>query len=112
MRVYKKVEISAAHSLRGYKGKCKNLHGHNYIIEVWLEGEMDKDTKMLFDFSKIKKKIEVFDHKNLNEFFSNPTAEVLARFLAESFISMPRIRKAKVRVWEDSNSYAEEELCK
>lgn len=71
-------------------GKCShpNYHGHNYVIEVWLEGEIDPLTGFLMDLKKLKKVIqsqvtERFDHRNLNldcaEFKNRiPTTENIA----------------------------------
>ena len=54
-------------------GKCShpNYHGHNYVIEVWLEGPIDPITGYLMDLKSLKKVIqdevtERFDHRNLN----------------------------------------------
>ena len=47
--------FSAAHALRHYQGKCERLHGHNFTVEVTVEGErLEADTEMLLDFSHIK----------------------------------------------------------
>lgn len=71
-------------------GKCSypNFHGHNYVIEVWLEGQIDPETGYLMDLKKLKSVIkteicERFDHKNLNldcdEFKTRiPTTENIA----------------------------------
>jgi len=68
-------------------GKCSNVnyHGHNYLLEVWVTGEIDPQTGFVIDLKILKDLIETeienrFDHKNLNldtaEFKSlNPTAE-------------------------------------
>lgn len=54
-------------------GKCShpNYHGHNYVIEVWLEGEIDPETGFVMDLKNLKEIIqneiiERFDHRNLN----------------------------------------------
>ena len=67
--------FSAAHNLRNYKGKCEELHGHNYKVEVVLGGlELDEDG-LLIDFKDIKtslkKILETLDHKYLNEVTKN-----------------------------------------
>jgi 6-pyruvoyltetrahydropterin/6-carboxytetrahydropterin synthase len=81
--VTKAVEFSAAHRLHNPAfdattnermfGKCNNPngHGHNYRLEVTVQGEPDPKTGMAFDLSKLKKILEDevmarFDHKNLN----------------------------------------------
>jgi len=107
------ADFSSAHNLRGYKGKCEDLHGHNWKVVVRSSGlHLDK-SGMLADFRTIKmrlnKILEKLDHKYLNnlEYFkkTNPTSENIARFL---FISL----KAKipglqsVTVWESENCSA------
>lgn len=64
-----KVEFSAAHRLMHHKGKCRNVHGHNYKAVVTLTGDVDKggDTGMFIDFGDARKEIkswidEKWDH--------------------------------------------------
>lgn len=83
--------FSSAHQLRGYKGKCENLHGHNWRVCLKVEGEELDNLGMLMDFGDLKRLLKeqmtYLDHKFLNELppFDqiNPTSELLARFLAE-----------------------------
>lgn len=80
--------FSSAHSLRGYPGKCANVHGHNYKVEITVAGESLDALGMLLEFEIIKKAvapwIDQFDHGFLNEIppfdVVNPTAENLAKF--------------------------------
>ena len=46
--------FAAAHSLRNYYGKCENLHGHNYRVQVGMEGPELDETGLLYDFAKLK----------------------------------------------------------
>lgn len=74
-------------------GKCShpNFHGHNYILEVWVDGEIDPETGFVIDLKVLKHIIldfiiERFDHRNLNldcpEFNGiNPTTENIARVI-------------------------------
>ena len=56
--IKKRVEISAAHRLTlDYESKCTNLHGHNWVIEVYLRSETLDKNGMVMDFMKIKKKM-------------------------------------------------------
>ena len=48
-------DFSSAHQLRGYKGKCENLHGHNYKIEIYARGEELNNIGLLIDFGDLKK---------------------------------------------------------
>lgn len=84
--VRKRLEISAAHMLElDYESKCKNLHGHNWIIEVICKSETLNGNGMVIDFTEIKKKIsEKLDHKYLNSVIGmNPTAENIAAWVAQ-----------------------------
>ena len=90
----------AAHRLPKHKGKCKDLHGHNYDVEIALRGPELDDQGMLVDFSIVKNTLDSLisqvDHKYLNklthlsELFENPTAEHIAEWfavnLAEAFL--------------------------
>ena len=83
-------DFSSAHALRHYQGKCENLHGHNFSVEVCVEGDrLAPDTEMLLDFKIIKTELKavlsLLDHKNLNATppfdAQNPSSENLARFI-------------------------------
>jgi len=81
--------FSAGHALRGYVGKCANPHGHNYRVQVAVEGPTLNSIGLLLDFGDLKKALraicEKFDHAYLNdlpEFETvNPSAEGLARYI-------------------------------
>ena len=83
-------EFASAHALRHYQGKCESLHGHNYAVEMVVEGEtLTPDTELVVDFSILKKELRaelgLIDHVNLNEYppfdTVNPSSENLARYL-------------------------------
>lgn len=85
-----KEEFSAAHALRNYEGKCEKLHGHNFMVEVCVEGEiLDPNTGMLLDFKILKNKLKTvldgLDHCILNDLAPfdqiNPSSENIARFI-------------------------------
>ncbi|MBI3649586.1 MAG: 6-carboxytetrahydropterin synthase QueD [Acidobacteria bacterium] len=111
-------EFSAAHALRGYRGKCENLHGHNYKVEVYVRGKDLDHIGMLVDFTHLKavtrQLIRALDHRNLNELppFDqelNPSAENLAGFLLHHIaqqVNTERAKVYKIRVWETSTSSA------
>lgn len=90
-----KVEeaFEAAHNLRGYKGKCSRLHGHNWVVEVEITGESLNELGILVDFKDVKRELKTvldkLDHNYLNEISPfdkiNPTAENLAKFIYEQF---------------------------
>ena len=110
-----KVEanFSSAHNLRGYKGKCEKLHGHNWKAEVAvLKDKLDK-VGMALDFRYLKMKLdkvlEKLDHKYLNNltYFKkvNPTSENIARYIYDNLKTrIPGIKS--VTVWESDNSSA------
>jgi 6-pyruvoyltetrahydropterin/6-carboxytetrahydropterin synthase len=105
--------FSSAHHLRGYRGKCEALHGHNWIVEaVVVKQDLDK-TGMVLDFKLVKsclcKILEKLDHKYLNElaYFkkNNPTSECIAEYIYKNL--KPKIKPLKsVTVWENSSSSA------
>lgn len=84
-------DFASAHQLREYKGKCENLHGHNWRVMVRVKGERLDGTGMLLDFGILKRLVkdtlDRLDHKFLNETppFDriNPTSENLSRHLFE-----------------------------
>ncbi|MBI1305637.1 MAG: 6-carboxytetrahydropterin synthase [Bacteroidetes bacterium] len=98
--VFRKAQFNAAHRLHNPKwddetnrrifGKCNlpNYHGHNYVLEVKLTGNVDPETGYVMDLGILKKiideeVIEPFDHRNLNEDTAefrdlNPSAENIA----------------------------------
>ena len=102
--VKKTFEISAAHSLKlSYESKCKNLHGHNWVISAWCRSEVLNEDGMIIDFSHIKRKIqEKIDHKNLNDVLPfNTTAENMAKWICDE---IPMC--FKVEVQESQNNTA------
>lgn len=85
--VKKRLEISASHRLNlNYKSKCENLHGHNWIIEIFMKSNELNQDGMVYDFTHIKEKIkEKLDHQNLNDVLKgiNPTAENIAKWISD-----------------------------
>jgi 6-pyruvoyltetrahydropterin/6-carboxytetrahydropterin synthase len=85
------VSFSAGHALRGYQGKCASPHGHNYRVQVAVEGPRLNSIGLLMDFGDLKKTLravcEKLDHVYLNdlpEFETvNPSAEGVARYVFE-----------------------------
>lgn len=94
----KTMEISAAHKLSLlYESKCKELHGHNWKIVVWCHcadeelGEDGAGEGMVIDFTEIKKIVSQLDHKNLNDFFPQPTAENIAYYIGHKIPYCSRV---------------------
>ena len=101
-------------------GKCSNpnYHGHNYVLETWVEGPIDPLTGFVMDLKLLKNLIRTevtdkFDHRNLNldidEFKDlNPTAENIAKVAWELIsVKLPTQMKLTVRLWETENNIVE-----
>jgi 6-pyruvoyltetrahydropterin/6-carboxytetrahydropterin synthase len=110
-------KFSSAHQLRGYKGKCENIHGHNWKVVLSVKGEILNNIGLLIDFtdlkSMLKKVTEMLDHKNINEVppFEelNPSSENIAKFISdiiqsELTKSFDGIIVDSVTVWESDTS--------
>lgn len=109
--------FAAGHALRGYKGKCENVHGHNYKVRVTVAGEEVNPIGLLMDFvdlrASIKKQVEAWDHRFLNDLppFDklNPSAENMARVFFEGIDAEIRKHSASVSsvtVWETDTTSA------
>jgi 6-pyruvoyltetrahydropterin/6-carboxytetrahydropterin synthase len=127
--IYKKVHIDTSHRLLHYIGKCANLHGHRWKIEVWIEGEPDPATQILIDYSLIKQVIEKYDHQiilncddpmvpRIQEFHAvittpgDPTSELMAAIIRDDLYKVCRdlgitVTIPKIRVWESPTACAE-----
>jgi 6-pyruvoyltetrahydropterin/6-carboxytetrahydropterin synthase len=89
VRLSKTFRFEAAHDLPTFPPdhKCRRLHGHSFRFEVIVEGDVDSEKGYLIDYGDIKRAAEPLvkrlDHFYLNEVegLSNPTSEVLARWL-------------------------------
>ncbi len=130
MKVCRRVTFNSAHRLyrkdwsdeqnNAIFGKCNNpnYHGHNYILEIWIEGNIDPETGYVIDLKIVKDlaKSEIeerFDHRNLNldcpEFMDlNPTAENIAMVCWKLLRSKldPKFGLS-VRLWETENNFVE-----
>ena len=104
--------FAAGHALRNYRGKCENVHGHNYRVQVTLRGETLDKTGMLADFTEMKRLLralsEPLDHFFINDVppFDqlNPTAENMAWYFCQKMqeglkLEVP-VEVAEVKVWE------------
>ena len=109
--------LSAAENRRLF-GKCANLHGHNYVLEVVVAGEIDQASGYVLDLKRLsdvigRQIIRDVDHRNLNTdvpwlFGRVPTAENLARAFWERLRpELPDGLLRSVRVWETDKNWAE-----
>lgn len=84
--VSKRMEIAGAHSLKlDYESKCRNLHGHNWIVTVHCKSRKLNRAGMVVDFTHIKREIhDRLDHQCINDVVKvNPTAENIARWICD-----------------------------
>jgi len=113
--------FAAGHALRGYQGKCENVHGHNYRVRVTLEGEELNSIGLLVDFVDMKRAmkriIEYVDHRFINDLppfdTVNPTAENMAKWFCDEFqkklhegLAEVPARVSEVVVWETEKNIA------
>lgn len=111
--------FSAGHALRGYKGKCENPHGHNYRVQVTLEGPQLDNIGLLVDFTQLKhvvrEIIKRLDHQFINDLepFTavNPSAENMAKYFYDEIIiqlnDLPAGAGVKdVVIWETDTAMA------
>lgn len=132
MKISKELTFDAAHMLSNYNGKCNNLHGHTYKVDVDITAdELLED--MVLDFNKIKEYFDMFDHavivasEDYREEFEcelvnlclrynkkcitmdtgRPTAENIAKMFACGILYMYRnISKVTIAVWETPTACA------
>lgn len=109
--VWKIFTFDSAHYLPDYDGKCANMHGHTYKLEVGIEGSIGPNG-MVLDFailSRIVKEniIEVLDHSVINDTIDDPTAENMCYWIHDALSPIIRGMKLHIRLWETPTSYVE-----
>lgn len=113
--------FAAGHALREYKGKCENVHGHNYRVQITVEGEKLNRIGLLVDFVELKKAVrevaDRLDHQFINDLepFTtiNPSAENMAKYFYDEVsrridfqnTDAPS-RVSQIKVWETDTSIA------
>ncbi len=105
--------FSSAHKLRGYKGKCEDLHGHNWMVEVSVAKDNLDKIGMVVDFKLLKLELNrilsKLDHCYLNGlgYFKkiNPTSENIAKYIYGCLQKKVKGLKS-VTVWENNTSSA------
>ena len=111
--------FSSGHALRGYRGKCENVHGHNYKVRVTLEGPELDSIGLLYDFTHLKQVLRgitnSIDHKFLNDLAPfdaiNPSAENLAKYFYDEIKRQTSAkpggaRICSVTIWETDTTSA------
>jgi 6-pyruvoyltetrahydropterin/6-carboxytetrahydropterin synthase len=110
--------FSSAHFIVNYPGKCANLHGHNWKVEIEVEFKELDELSMAIDFSEAKKYLkevtDYLDHKvinNLEEFKNkNTTAEVMSKVIFDMLKPKFEAKKGRLRrviLWETENNRVE-----
>jgi 6-pyruvoyltetrahydropterin/6-carboxytetrahydropterin synthase len=84
--VRRRFRFESAHHLPEHPGKCKELHGHSYELVVAVDRAVDGTSGMVMDFSDLKRLVreevvEPLDHRLVNDVVSNPTAELMAKWI-------------------------------
>jgi len=110
--------FAAGHALRNYKGKCENVHVHNYRVRITVQGDQLDSTGLLVDFLDVKSLIggvvDYLDHQFINDLppFDelNPSAENIAKYFYDRVSGGLRnevpVRVSEVKVWETDTSSA------
>jgi 6-pyruvoyltetrahydropterin/6-carboxytetrahydropterin synthase len=111
------IGFAAAHQLRGYRGNCENMHGHNWRVQISVTAERLNEIDLAIDFRELKQTarevISPLDHAFLNEVFpfteKNPSSENIAKWIFDSMkkkINNEQIRVSAVTVWESDTASA------
>ena len=113
--ITKKLVFDSAHFITDHDGKCKNLHGGRYDIEITIKDRIDPTTGFVIDYSLIKNItknliINKFDHKTLNltcpELSWRSSTEFLSIFIWEELIEyLPNLKK--IKIYETETSHCE-----
>jgi len=109
--------FAAAHQLRGYKGKCEQMHGHNWKVQVHVVAEKLNEIDVAIDFHDLKELlnevIAPLDHSFLNDIFpfteKNPSSENIAKWIYDSLnkkLSDEQVQVSAVTVWESETAAA------
>jgi 6-pyruvoyltetrahydropterin/6-carboxytetrahydropterin synthase len=111
------TKFSAAHQLRNYQGKCENLHGHNWKVDVYVQTEILNDIGLAMDFKDLKDStnqfLEQIEHSFVNDVFPfteiNPSSENIAKWIYDGLskkLNNDNLIVSMVTVWESDNASA------
>ena len=109
--------FAAAHQLRGYQGKCENLHGHNWRVTVAVTADRLNEQGLAIDFSDMRKALrdalDQLEHTFLNDIFPfteiNPSSENVAKWIYDHVgkkINDGNLEVSSVTVWESESASA------
>ena len=112
------TSFASAHQLRGYKGKCENLHGHSWKVQAYVTAKKLNDIDIAIDFHDLKRItndiVSQLDHKCLNDIFpfteKNPSSENIAVWIFESLreklAGYENVAVSSITVWESDTASA------
>jgi 6-pyruvoyltetrahydropterin/6-carboxytetrahydropterin synthase len=111
------TQFASAHQLRGYRGACERLHGHNWKVQIFVLAERLNEIDIAIDFHELKKLAEEvimpLDHGFLNDIFpfteKNPSSENIAKWIFDSLrkkLDNEDINLSAVTVWESETASA------
>jgi 6-pyruvoyltetrahydropterin/6-carboxytetrahydropterin synthase len=109
-RVTRSFRFEAAHQLPWHEGKCRNLHGHSYRLDVSVEGPLNEQG-IVVDFADVaavvqREVVDRYDHTYLNDLLDNPTAELLAHTIWKS-LEATGLAVAAIKLWETADCAVE-----
>lgn len=136
-KIAKEFSFDMAHMLDGHDGKCKNLHGHTYKLQVEVSGELEESgpkRAMVMDYGDLKKVVNQYildemDHAFIYDLHSEKetkianllkdldskvfgipyrtTAEAMAKYMFDTLKNKANIPVSLIRLWETPTSYCE-----
>jgi 6-pyruvoyltetrahydropterin/6-carboxytetrahydropterin synthase len=110
------TSFASAHQLRAYNGKCENLHGHNWRVQVYVSAQQLNSIDLAIDFHDLKRLtsevVNQLDHKGLNRIFPfteiNPSSENIAKWIFDSLkkrlVEFKNVSLSAVTVWESDTA--------
>lgn len=119
------TSFAAAHQLRGYRGKCENMHGHTWRVQVIVAASQLNEIDLAVDFHDLKKMaheiVGPLDHSCVNNIFPfterNPSSENIAKWVYDAMkkrlVEFAGVSLAAVTVWESdtaSATYSEDDV--
>lgn len=119
--------FDAAHRLSKHPGKCNNLHGHRWEVEVTVEADELNKNDMVVDIGDIKKIIDEYDHSllvnkevdrglhdfvekagwKMTSFLGDPTSERICKVLKDKLENKLKVKVREISVWESPDAYVE-----